>query len=508
MRCSESRTAGRLLKSITFIICLCLLFYLFITIFHIAIAPLRNSDAYWQVRTGEIILDSGKIPDTDPFSYTIAGSPWNNHQWGYEILVALLYRCCGWAGFRIATAAIFLTLSFLIVFVIIKRHGPAEAVLVLSLFIQLAFYKFNPACQTLSIFLPAYYFFARADTFISSWKTSSLCLLLFLWGNLTAEVVVFLPFIAADVVLEIISRRSGASASESRPETLHSTRWIFLLFLGAMVMPLLNPPESSVLDYVLEGTMVNQLVNNEFTPLWLEAASVYDWSKLVARFIVIVFILLSAVAVIRGPRRIAILRRYMPGLLCVCAAVLYERNIWMLIIPVVIMLGDLQSLSWFKKCRGSAGIAILAIALLIHVPFAVESRLSPARTFRELSLPWYYSTDLDYRLIPLSCADAIRRDHANTKVFTRRLWASYLIHAAPASRVFYDGRNREYPMEIHMAGREIETAGPNANALLDATGTDIVMAQPGWNRKNRLLQKKWIPAGSAPNCSIFVRRKP
>ena len=30
------------------------------------------------------------------------GAPWNNHQWGYEILVALLHRGLGWGGFRVA----------------------------------------------------------------------------------------------------------------------------------------------------------------------------------------------------------------------------------------------------------------------------------------------------------------------------------------------------------------------------------------------------------------------
>jgi hypothetical protein len=50
--------------------------------------------ALWHVKVGEIILDRG-IPQTDPFSYTLAGNRWVPQQWGAEVLMALAHRAGG-----------------------------------------------------------------------------------------------------------------------------------------------------------------------------------------------------------------------------------------------------------------------------------------------------------------------------------------------------------------------------------------------------------------------------
>ena len=51
---------------------------------------LAESDTFWQTRTGELILDLGRLPTADPFSWTAAGHPWTVNSWG-----CLLYtsRC-------------------------------------------------------------------------------------------------------------------------------------------------------------------------------------------------------------------------------------------------------------------------------------------------------------------------------------------------------------------------------------------------------------------------------
>src|SRR5438105_3676240 len=174
-------------------------------VFDLGTAPLRNGDIFWQVRTGEIALRTGTFPDSDIFSYTVAGTPWNNHEWGFELAAALLHGALGWGALR---AMVFLlgagTLATL-ASVLWRRAGPAHALLVTTLVFLFTTYKFIPAPQTVSmaLFLFAFWWLRAARPLESSGRTAALAALLLLWGNLTAEVVIFLPFLLLDEGLRL-----------------------------------------------------------------------------------------------------------------------------------------------------------------------------------------------------------------------------------------------------------------------------------------------------------------
>jgi hypothetical protein len=49
------------------------------------------------LRTAEAILESGQIPRTDPLSWSNAGAPWMDFEWGFETTIGELYRAGGLA---------------------------------------------------------------------------------------------------------------------------------------------------------------------------------------------------------------------------------------------------------------------------------------------------------------------------------------------------------------------------------------------------------------------------
>jgi hypothetical protein len=76
---------------------------------------LDDGDTYWQIRTGEWILNHLAIPATDPFSFTAGDRPWFAHEWLAETLMALAWRANGIGGVMIlAAAATGLTAAILI----------------------------------------------------------------------------------------------------------------------------------------------------------------------------------------------------------------------------------------------------------------------------------------------------------------------------------------------------------------------------------------------------------
>src|SRR5271168_2788733 len=49
------------------------------------------------LRTAEYIVETGQIPRADPLSYTRAGEPWIDFEWGFETTLGELYRVGGLA---------------------------------------------------------------------------------------------------------------------------------------------------------------------------------------------------------------------------------------------------------------------------------------------------------------------------------------------------------------------------------------------------------------------------
>jgi hypothetical protein len=61
-------------------------------------ALLNDGDTAWHLAAGDWMLRHGQVPTVDVFSYTVAGKPWQAHEWLSEVLMALAFRLGGWAG--------------------------------------------------------------------------------------------------------------------------------------------------------------------------------------------------------------------------------------------------------------------------------------------------------------------------------------------------------------------------------------------------------------------------
>ena len=67
-------------------------------------AVLNDPDTYWHLAAGQWILDHGRVPHVDVFSYSRPGIPWVAHEWLSEVLMALAWRAGGWGGMLVLFA--------------------------------------------------------------------------------------------------------------------------------------------------------------------------------------------------------------------------------------------------------------------------------------------------------------------------------------------------------------------------------------------------------------------
>jgi hypothetical protein len=96
-----------------------LVFILFAIAAAFSIKGLREPDIWWQIRTGEWIIEHGRVPDTDVFSFSKYGEPWINIKWGFEVLAALTAKYCGPESIFILQ--IFISICFIYLFIKISQ---------------------------------------------------------------------------------------------------------------------------------------------------------------------------------------------------------------------------------------------------------------------------------------------------------------------------------------------------------------------------------------------------
>lgn len=75
----------------------------FLMIFALAVrqSAFIDPDLWWHLQTGQDIVTSRTIPQTDIYSFTKAGSEWITHEWLSEVLIYATFRIAGWAGLLI-----------------------------------------------------------------------------------------------------------------------------------------------------------------------------------------------------------------------------------------------------------------------------------------------------------------------------------------------------------------------------------------------------------------------
>lgn len=104
------------------------------------IAGLSSVDLAYHLRAGAQILDTRAIPTVDSWTFTAAGQPWTDQQWGAQILLAAVYRVGGWTGLVLLRAGL-VGLIFACLFATGRKAGLAmrpAALLTLAAFLVAA----------------------------------------------------------------------------------------------------------------------------------------------------------------------------------------------------------------------------------------------------------------------------------------------------------------------------------------------------------------------------------
>jgi hypothetical protein len=131
---------------------------------------------------------------------------------------------------------------------------------------------------------------------------------------------------------------------------------------------------------------------------------------------------------------------------------------------------------------------------------------SPALAARELTSTRYYREHLSPTDLPLACDQALAQAPPGKHLLTSRVWANWVIWRAPWLRAFVDGRNLEYPVDVHFAMSAALRGRPGVQEFLDHSGTDLVLTTPGWLKLPGLAGAPWKRTFAGPGCALYAKK--
>lgn len=107
---------------------------------------IKDPGVFWHTVVGQRILDTGQLPDRDPFSCTFGGQPWVSSQfWLPEIGMALLHKIGGFDALVLATVTILAAFYAWVAYRIIQAGSHwFIAVLIVMVTVLASAYHFHP----------------------------------------------------------------------------------------------------------------------------------------------------------------------------------------------------------------------------------------------------------------------------------------------------------------------------------------------------------------------------
>src|SRR5205823_5440962 len=74
--------------------------------FLLGMFPLKDTDFWWHLRTGDLIRQTWHIPNTDPYTFGAAGHRWIDLHWGFQVLLSWGYAHGGVVTLNLAKCVI------------------------------------------------------------------------------------------------------------------------------------------------------------------------------------------------------------------------------------------------------------------------------------------------------------------------------------------------------------------------------------------------------------------
>jgi hypothetical protein len=409
-------------------------------------------DLAYQIRAGQLMLDTGHLLRADPFTFTVLGRPWLNQQWGAQVAFAALFRAGGWELIAVVRAAI-VGLTFWLTYLACRARGAGarQAAWLCLGALLVSIYGFMPRPQLLGFLL-----FALALAIVANrdrhprllWLVPAITLV---WANLHGS------FVLAPLLLLF-------AWAEDRGRRLPSARRTLLVMLAAIAAATLNPFGVRVWSYVADlstNAQVRRTIDEWQPPSVTTAGGLVFYVSLLA----------VAVLAVRERRRLGWPRLAELALFALIGVSAIRGVIWWSLAAPVLLADLFPERSQRRERPRVLNTAIAAGVVVVGVVFLPWFRPTFASSANSATV-----ADGLLAFAPEAFSSRVLGTvPPGSRVFVAEPWASWFELVAPRYPVMVDPRIELFPDDVWSDYDTISAADDGWEAIVDRRGIDVLV---------------------------------
>jgi len=169
---------------------------------------IKDLDLWLHLRTGQYIVEHKAVPHQDVLSCTIAGKPWTNHEWLFQVIVYTIQHNWGFDGL-ITMQAVVVSLTFLVLLLAMYRRD-RQWLAVFAMFLVLMIYqsRFTIRPDIFSLLFFAVDIYILSLCMDKRWSLWVLGLVQVLWVNMHGYFFFGPLLVVLGVAAELIKRHA------------------------------------------------------------------------------------------------------------------------------------------------------------------------------------------------------------------------------------------------------------------------------------------------------------
>jgi hypothetical protein len=414
----------------------------------VMLSLMQTEDLAYQIRAGELMWRSHSVLRSDPFTFTVAGDPWLNQQWGSQLLLAGVHAVSGWSGLVVVRAGI-VGAAIGITYMRTRARGARPIGAVLLTFAPFVVCITLPGTLAMRPQLLAVPLFLAASMLLAGRRVHPVRLVWIpaigvAWANLHGSFILLSVLCAVAFVADLADKDRGV-------------RRTGLLVLVSLLVPLATPWGIHTYGYVVDlatAPIVRDVID-EWRPLWQQSPAGVLFAVVCAA---------SIALLVSGGRRRIRLEDALTILVFTVLAAAGGRNLvwWSLAVPPAMgaaVAGVREHGAW---SRGAVRMVAVGLALLIGIAMVRLFRVRPQEGLLS-DAPLGITAVLQDSVPP------------GSDVFAG-WWGSWLEFTAPSDRVFVDARAELFPQQVWDDYFLVSAAATGWQDTLDRWGVDAVVA--------------------------------
>ena len=462
------------------------------------VGSVQDPDFWWHVRIGQWMVENGRLPATDIFTYTVPGHVWTDHEYLTEALMWLIYSRVGAFGISIFFGLITYS-GFYLIYRQVRRQPFVIVALGLALAAVAGAPIWGPRAQMITFALTCLELYWMQGYL--SGRSRSLQffpLVMVVWANLHGGWVIAFVWLGVALLAELV----GWAWDRSNPAHRAHVRFLGIITAASAVAVLATPHGFSLILYPFQTVASDaqqRLIVEWFSP---------DFHQVYLRPFEAMVLLLVIGFALRRPSLYEVLL----ALAALALALQSVRNLALFVAAATPVLVNSYSETWkeISRARGwklslpsqpvfaaITAVALLVIALATIVHIAGET--SPG-----------HQSSVTATTYPVGAADWLAaHPNVGTRMYNQYGWGGYLayrFYPQPNRRVFIFGEAALMGDDLLNKYEDVQTLRANWKEILDQCQVDYVVYNRGEALANVLAtQPEWRLVYSDSVAVIYQR---